>query len=212
MDLGAGTGKFTRLLVQTGARVQAIEPVDAMRAELIRTLPEVAAIAGVAQSMPLPTASADAVMSAQAFHWFATPEALCEIHRVLKPGGALGLVWNVRDETCEWVAALTKIIAPYEGDTPRFHSGEWRRAFAGGLFSELEETSFRHAHAGPPREVIIDRVLSVSFIAALSAPDKAHVAAQLAHLIDTDASLRGRAQVTFPYRTVAYRSLRMPGS
>lgn len=212
VDLGAGTGKFTRLLVQTGARVQAIEPVDAMRAQLIRTLPEVAAIAGVAQSIPLPTASADAVLCAQAFHWFAVPEALSEIHRVLRPGGALGLVWNVRDESCEWVAALSRIIAPYEGDTPRFDSGEWRRAFAGGLFSELEETSVRHEHAGPPREVIVDRVLSVSFIAALAAPDKERVAAQLANLIDTDPALRGRAQVAFPYRTVAYRTLRVPAS
>ena len=85
VDLGAGTGKFTRLLVQTGAGIVAVEPVGAMREQLIRALPGVQAVAGTAQDMPLGSASADALTCAQSFHWFATEEALVEIHRVLKP-------------------------------------------------------------------------------------------------------------------------------
>ena len=71
----------------------------------------------------------DAVVCAQSFHWFATREALHEIRRVLKPGGAFGLVWNLRDDSVPWVAALTRIMQPFEGDAPRFHSQKWRDVF-----------------------------------------------------------------------------------
>src|SRR6185369_2396402 len=70
LDLAAGTGKLTRLLVPTGAFVVAVEPVEAMRAALTRSLPEVQALAGTAEAIPLPAASIDAVAVGQAFHWF----------------------------------------------------------------------------------------------------------------------------------------------
>lgn len=129
VDLGAGTGKFTRLLARTGARVVAVEPVDAMRAQLAEALPQVQALAGSAQSIPLANGFADALVCAQAFHWFATVEALEEMRRVLTAEGRLGLVWNVRDESLDWVAEITRIITPYEGDAPRFYKGDWRRPF-----------------------------------------------------------------------------------
>src|SRR5262249_26246894 len=106
MDLGAGTGKFTPRLLGTGATVMAVEPVDAMRARLAHDLPEVRALRGPAEAIPADDASFDAIVCAQAFHWFATPTALAEIRRVLKPGGTLGLVWNLRDFSVDWVAAL----------------------------------------------------------------------------------------------------------
>ncbi len=90
VDLGAGTGKFTRLLARTGARVVAVEPVDAMRAQLAEALPQVQALAGSAQSIPLANGFADALVCAQAFHWFATVEALEEMRRVLTAEGRLG--------------------------------------------------------------------------------------------------------------------------
>jgi SAM-dependent methyltransferase len=152
----------------------------------------------------LPTASADAVVCAQAFHWFSTRAALAEIHRVLKPQGRLGLVWNVRDESVGWVAAITEIITPYEGDTPRFHTGRWRETFTGEYFSDPEVTCFAYQHVGSPREVIMDRFLSVSFIAALPDAEKTTVTAQLQTLIDTHPDLRGRDTVAFPYQTQAY--------
>lgn len=204
IDLGAGTGKFTRLLSTLAPTLIAVEPVAAMGAQLTKLLPDVRLVNGTAESIPLPAASADAVVCAQAFHWFSTEAALAEIHRVLKPGGRLGLVWNVRDESVDWVAAITDIITPYEGDTPRFHTGRWREAFTGEYFSEPEMTCFPYSHVGSPQEVIMDRFLSVSFIAALPEASKAVVTAQLQALIDTHPSLKGRDTVAFPYQTQAY--------
>lgn len=138
IDLGAGTGKFTRLLSTLAPTLIAVEPVTQMGAQLTRLLPEVRLLEGTAEAIPLPPASADVLVCAQAFHWFSTEAALAEIHRVLKPDGRLGLVWNVRDESVEWVAAITAIITPYEGDTPRFHTGRWREAFTGEFFPSLK--------------------------------------------------------------------------
>jgi len=210
VDLGAGTGKFTPLLVATGAKVQAVEPVDAMRAQLAKKLPEVDAHGGSAQAMPLAAGTVDAVVCAQAFHWFADDAALAEIHRVLKPAGKLGLVWNVRDESVDWVKTLTDIVTPYEGDAPRFYKGLWRKPFeTTRLFSPLEETKFPYEHVGPPEEVIVDRFMSVSFIAALPAAGQDEVRAQLRHLVATHTALKGRERVAFPYQTSAYLSRRL---
>ena len=204
IDLGAGTGKFTRLLSTLAPTLIAVEPVEAMGAQLRKLLPDVRLVNGTAESIPLEPASADAVVCAQAFHWFSTEAALAEIHRVLKPDGHLGLVWNVRDESVDWVAAITGIITPYEGDTPRFHTGRWREAFTGEYFSAPQMTCFPYHHVGSPQEVIMDRFLSVSFIAALPAAEKATVTAQLQALIETHPALQGRDTVAFPYQTQAY--------
>ena len=209
IDLGAGTGKFTRLLNTLAPALIAVEPVQAMGAQLRKLLPDVRLVNGTAESIPLETAVADALVCAQAFHWFSTQAALAEIHRVLKPGGRLGLVWNVRDESVDWVAAITDIITPYEGDTPRFHSGRWREAFTGEYFTAPEMTTFAYQHVGSPQEVIMDRFLSVSFIAALPAAQKATVTAQLQALIGTHPALRGRDTVAFPYQTQAYVCYRL---
>lgn len=204
LDLGAGTGKFTARLIATGAAAAAVEPVAAMRAQFAAALPQVEAVEGTAESLPFAGASFDAVVCAQAFHWFATGAALAEINRVLKPGGRLGLVWNVRDERVDWVGALTEILEPYEGDTPRYASGAWRRAFPAPGFGPLAEAHFPHAHVGDPEQVIVDRVLSVSFIAALPDERQAEVAARVRGLIHIHPALSGRTEVTFPYETAAY--------
>ncbi len=216
VDLGAGTGKFTPLLLGSGARVMAVEPIAPMRERLAAGLPMVEVIDGRAEAMPLESGSVDAVVCAQAFHWFANDAALAEIHRVLRPGGRLGLVWNVRDESVDWVAAITRIIAPYEGDAPRFRTGEWRRPFrrsepsgpdpahpAG--FSEPRLSLFPHVHEGSVDAVIVDRIMSVSFIAALPAAERTRVEAALRELAATHPALRGRERLAFPYSTRAYR-------
>ena len=205
-DVGAGTGKFTVPLAATGAEVIALEPVDAMRAQ-IDTLqrPRIRTMAGTAQAMPLPDGVLDAVVCAQAFHWFAGREALDEFHRVLRPAGRLGLVWNVRDETVDWVAELTAIITPFEGDAPRFYQGDWRRPFPHPGFGALTETRFSHEHVGPPQQVIVDRFLSVSFIAALPDAQHAQVRAQIESLVTRHPALRGRETVRFPYTTLAFQ-------
>ncbi|MHA6575744.1 class I SAM-dependent methyltransferase [Pseudomonas yamanorum] len=209
IDLGAGTGKFTRLLSTVAPTLIAVEPVEAMGAQLKKLLPDVRLLSGTAEAIPLEAATADALVCAQAFHWFSTEAALAEIHRVLKPDGRLGLIWNVRDESVDWVAAITEIITPYEGDTPRFHTGRWREAFTGEYFSAPEMTCFPYSHVGSPQEVIMDRFLSVSFIAALPPAEKARVTEQLQALINTHPALRGRETVAFPYQTQAYRSQRL---
>jgi ubiquinone/menaquinone biosynthesis C-methylase UbiE len=210
VDLAAGTGKFTPRLLATGAAVTAVEPVQAMLDELIRRCPEAEAKVGTAQSIPLDDASIDAVVTAQAFHWFANVEALREIHRVLKPGGALGLVWNVRDESVPWVAALSRIMKPFEGDAPRYHSQQWRRVFPAEGFSPLIEKRFVNLHTGPPGKVIIDRVLSVSFMAALPPETQEQVRAQLMEVIAGHPELAGKDQVTFPYETLACVCHKLP--
>ncbi len=204
LDLGAGTGKFSASLLATGAGVIAVEPVRAMREQLIRQYPHVDARSGTAEAIPLPDASVDAVACAQSFHWFATGQALQEIHRVLRSPGALGLVWNVRDSRVEWVKALNDIMQPFEGDVPRFHTQKWRTLFPAEGFGPLREHRFPNAHTGDPVHVIVQRILSVSFIAALPPEEKERVTAQLRQVVATYPELAGKAQVTFPYETLAF--------
>ncbi|MEM5430862.1 class I SAM-dependent methyltransferase [Cupriavidus oxalaticus] len=209
LDLGAGTGKFTRRLAETGAAVIAVEPVAQMRAQLENALPAVQALAGSAEAIPWPDASADAVICAQAFHWFANDRAIAEIRRVLRPGGRLGLVWDVRDESVDWVAQLTAIMTPYEGDAPRFYKGDWQRVFPAEGFGPMALHSLPYAHVGPPRQVIVDRVMSVSFIASLPGTEQERVRAALQAVIDGHPALAGRQEVAFPYRTEAYSCARL---
>jgi SAM-dependent methyltransferase len=204
LELGAGTGKFTRTLVQAGVEVVAIDPVAELLAVLRRELPAVAAVRATAQRIPVPSASADAVICAQSFHWFASPEALADIRRVLVPGGVLGLIWNVRDQSVGWVAELTRIMEPYEGDAPRYDHGEWRRIFPAPGFGTLRERVIPHAHIGPPEQVIVERVASTSFIAALKESTRSRVLEQVRTLISRTPELAGRPEVDYPYITRAY--------
>ena len=204
IDLGAGTGKFTRRLLATGANIIAIDPVEEMLAQLINAVPTVAARSGAAEKIPVNNAAVDAVVCAQSFHWFATSAALAEIHRVLKPGGMLGLIWNVRDESVDWAAAMSAIMSPFEGNAPRFRSGDWRKVFPAEGFGPLREQQFSNGHTGPPEQVIVDRVLSVSFIAALPRPQQHIVAARLHDLVAKHPALRDQDEVTVPYKTVVF--------
>jgi SAM-dependent methyltransferase len=149
----------------------------------------------------------DAVVCAQAFHWFATSAALEEMRRVLVPGGMLGLIWNGRDERVAWVAALSDITDRWEGDAPRYRTGEWRRVFPAPGFQFVGERHARNAHVGPPEQVVLGRTLSVSFIAALPPEQQQEVERQVRALIARTPELAGRPEVAFPYETsmFAYR-------
>ncbi|MHC8293943.1 class I SAM-dependent methyltransferase [Pseudomonas sp. LB3P58] len=204
VDLGAGTGKFTGRLMATGAQVIAVEPVAQMLEKLSEAFPEVLAVSGTAMDLPLPDASVDVVICAQAFHWFASAEALTEIARVLKPGGKLGLVWNLRDTRVSWVPKLDAIVNALEGDSPRYYTGAWRQAFPHPAFGPLAEQRFSHGHTGSPEDVIFNRVRSTSFVAALPASERAKVDEQLRALIAAELELRGRDVLTVPYVTAAF--------
>ena len=201
LDLGAGTGKFTKRLLATGAKVCAVDPIPAMLERLTRQHVDLDVRTGSAEAIPFGDASFDVVVCAQSFHWFVAEEAISEIHRVLKPGGRLGLIWNVRDERVVWVAALTRIIEPYEGETPRYRTQRWRTVFPAEGFTPLREHNFSYRHRGPPEQVIVDRVLSISFIAALDTEARDRVATQIRELIADTPELKGRAEVDFPYET-----------
>ena len=204
VDLAAGTGKLTRLLVPTGARVVAVEPVEGMRKQLARTVPNVEVFAGAAERMPLPDRSADAVTVAQAFHWFANDRALAEIARVLRPGGHLGLIWNTRDERDAVQQELTSIIEPLRG-TEHTHVGHgWRRVVeANPFFGPLEEATFSHEQrvdAG----MLADRVGSISFIAVLPDGEREQV-------LDRVRALVGDREVTLQYVTQVYAAPSVAG-
>jgi SAM-dependent methyltransferase len=204
LDLAAGTGKLTALLVGTGAEVVAVEPVAEMRAVLERGLPSVRALAGAAEEIPLDARSVDVVTVGQAFHWFRGEQALAEIHRVLRPGGGLALVWNARDENVRWVARLSEIIEPHRGDVPAHRKGAWRKAFERTqLFSPLRHAETRHVHRLTP-DGVVARVSSVSFIAALLPTEREGVLAEVRQLLATDPATRGREAIDLQYRTDVY--------
>jgi SAM-dependent methyltransferase len=204
LDLGAGTGKLTRRLDGTGARLIAVEPVEAMRRKLADAMPQVRVLAGTAEAIPLAGESVDAVVVAQAFHWFQGEAALREIHRVLRPGGRLGLIWNVRDESVDWVAGLSVILDPYAGDAPRYASGRWREAFATTKrFDPLEARQFAHAQEASP-EIVKARIASTSFIAALPDAERQNVLRKVEALLQTHRPDGDQATMTLPYRTDVY--------
>jgi ubiquinone/menaquinone biosynthesis C-methylase UbiE len=172
LDLAAGTGKLTRPLLASGSEVIAVEPVAAMRAALPV---EATVLDGTAESIPLAAAAADAVTVGQAFHWFDGDAALAEIHRVLRPGGALALVWNRRVDEDPVNAALEELVAPYRGGTPTHRDDAWRAAFEHTrLFGPLDERKFRHEQT-LDADGMADRAESISFISSLPAAERERV-------------------------------------
>jgi len=201
LDLGAGTGKFTRLIANRGANIVAVEPVAGMRQKFSQLLPSISIQAGTAESLPLANASVDSVVVAQAFHWFSGEKSLTEIARVLKPGGKLAMIWNVRDESIDWVAKLTEIVDQHEKGAPRYKTGQWKVAFAHSrLFSPLVEKTFYYVQKGN-LSVVLDRVASTSFISALAPALKDSVLEEVKELLRTHPQTKGRQEFEIPYRT-----------
>ena len=196
VDLAAGTGKLTRLLTATGATVIAVEPVDEMRDTLRRTTPEAEAHPGTAERTGLPDASADAVMVAQAFHWFDGPAALAEIHRCLKPGGKLTVIYNVRDLDDAVQRAVDDLLAPYRRDTPSHRDGQWRASLTEtNLFGTAVRREFRNVQT-LDADGLVRRIASTSFIADLPEPERRRVLDRAAAIA---AALPDR--FPFPYTT-----------
>jgi SAM-dependent methyltransferase len=201
VDVGAGTGKFTAQLVPTGATIVAVEPIDAMRATLTAKLPTVTALPGMAEALPLKTASADAIVAAQAFHWFNVPLAAAEFHRVLRPGGRLGVIWNERDTSVDWARELDAIVEPYRREGP--HPRSQRDVELGHLFGPVQHADFSHVQV-VDLPTLRDRVASMSFIAVLPDDEQTRVLDRVAELVRRYLATAGRSTFRMPYRTSAW--------
>lgn len=200
LDLGAGTGKLTRALVETGARVIAVEPGDAMRAELERTLPEVEALRGAAEDIPLLDESVDSIAVGQAFHWFRHDEAIPELHRVLRPRGGVALVWYSRDPDSPLFDEIGDLIAPFV-PSDRGDEDEWPRPLGESeLFGPLEERRFPFVQE-LDTDTVAERIASVSFVAAAPPDARAELDAAIRRAAD-----RFGGRVPFAYVTRAYVS------
>ncbi len=204
VDLAAGTGKLTRLLQPTGALVIAVEPVTPMLERLVTAVPQAHPVAGTAEAIPLAEASADAVVVGTAFHWFRGEHALHEIDRVLRPGSGLGLIWNNPDRTVDWMDQVWAIVDDYRGDAPRNRDLRWQEAFTRtAAFTPLRHRRFGHDQE-VPRDELLTRVASTSFVAALPAVDRERALSRVREVMSTHPELAGRESFRLPYRTDVY--------
>lgn len=200
LDLAAGTGKLTRLLVPSGTSVLAVEPVREMRQRLEQEVRGVAVLAGTAERIPLRDSFVDAVTVGQAFHWFDADTALREIHRVLRPGGGLALIWNARDERDPLQRKLSEIFDELEGDTPRRRQRDWKTLLPDSpLFERASRLLFEHVQP-VDEQAVVDRMLSTSFIAAASPEVRADVERRVREV--------ARGATRLPYMTELYLGFR----
>jgi SAM-dependent methyltransferase len=199
VDLGAGTGKLTGALVALAPEVVALEPQHRMLQALRRAVPAALAACSTAEALPVNSHWAETVVVAQAFHWFDQERAVPEIRRILVPGGALGLVWNVRDESVGWVSEMTRIAGA--------ENSRGTRASLDRL-PGFEPFEYRLWHTGQmlDRDLLLAHVNSRSTVATLSERERARVLDEIAHLCDAHPALAGRDSFELPYQTQAFRA------
>ncbi|CAM3330082.1 class I SAM-dependent methyltransferase [Occultella aeris] len=201
LDLAAGTGKLTRLLVDRGGlEVVAVDPAPNMLGELHEHVPGVPTFVGTAENLPLPDDAVDVVTVAQAWHWVDPAAAVPEIARVLRPGGTLGLVWNSRDESVAWVAEFGDIlIRLYERDEQELAPD------IGAPFGPVESTTIRWTQA-MPAETLVDLVRSRSYFITATPEQQADVLGAVGDLLAGHAELAGRDVIDLPYLADCFRT------
>jgi SAM-dependent methyltransferase len=205
LDVAAGTGKFTRLLVPLGGTVLAAEPVEGMRRGFVGAVPDVPMVAATAEALSVAPGSLDAITVAQAFHWFDADRAFAEFARVLRPGGCVGLIWNARDRSSDWVNEVWSIMDRVEKRAPwRDHEG-WDdselRARPG--FGTLHNETFRHEQSITP-EGVVERIASVSHVAVLPPAERERILDEVRGVVTGHPDTRGRTELLIPYRVDAY--------
>lgn len=210
IDLAAGTGKFTHYLKKITPHVTAVEPVQEMQVQFLKAHPELNIVSASSDHVPLNTQNYDAVLSAQAFHWFAHENTLKEMHRLLKPQGNLGLVWNDRDTSIEWVHELAELLKSFEQGTPRFYHQSWKKAFQQQPYFKLQsEQHFCYVHKGTVEKVVSERLLSTSFIALLPAAQQLALKKRFERIIFKYLGKHPTDLIEFPYITYAYHFQRL---
>jgi SAM-dependent methyltransferase len=199
-DVGAGTGKLTRALAARGLEVTAVEPSDGMRTTLEAELPGVRALAGAGESLPLPDASVDLVAYAQAWHWVEGPAALTEAARVLRPGGRLACVWNLRDDDSGWMRELAELI----GRVGANKVIEEDYSF-GGEFGPTERlvVPWSRPMTG---ELLVELVASRSYLIVAPEEERRQILASVRELVATHPDLAGRESFAMPYTTRCFRT------
>jgi SAM-dependent methyltransferase len=204
LDLAAGTGKLTEAIAATGARVTAVEPLDGMRRELALAVPEAILLDGTAERIPVADGSVDAVLVGQAFHWFDQPRALDEMARVLRPGGVVGLLWNLREDKAAWEQRLSQILDA--GDV--VSAGTEREAAVLAAHQRFGRVEHRTWPNPVPfdRERLLAWARSTSRLATMPPQAQQDALAAVAELADTDPDLRGREGFAMPYVTYAVRA------
>lgn len=211
LDLAAGTGKLTSALVARGLTVHAVEPSQAMLGHLQAALPTVHAHMGTAEQIPLPDDAVDGIVVGQAWHWFQRG-AVAEIARVLRPGGRLGVVWNTRDHTVDWVRRFGEIM--HRGDelnpTESNAAPVLDTAPPGGRtgespFGAVESAMFRWKHR-LPTSALRPLAASRSYLIALPADRREELLAEVDTLVATHPDLAGRDETELPYVAECYRA------
>jgi SAM-dependent methyltransferase len=202
LDLGAGTGLLTGVLLAAGHQVVAVDPAEPMLAELRARYPQVPTHVGDAEGVPLPDGSVDAVLAGQAAHWFDPDPAAVQLRRVLRPGGVVGLVWNTRDQEVPWVAALGRALAA----EARGHEADRGvvEAFAHALGARVEHHRSGVVQRLSPEQVLAG-IATRSYVAMMEADRREQFLGEVRAVLDTHPDTRGRDLVDLPYRTDAYR-------
>jgi SAM-dependent methyltransferase len=202
VDVGAGTGKLTRVVEALGAQTVAIDPDADMLARLHAGLPAVPTFLGTAERMPLPDASVDAVVLGQAWHWVDVEAASAEAGRVLRSGGVLGLIWNIRDESVDWVSEMSDVMHSSNAEIMIAEGGPE----VGEPFGALERRSW--AWMRPmTRDALFDMARSRSYLITAEPDDRARIERELAALFDRIGATED-AVIQLPYVTRAFRTIR----
>jgi SAM-dependent methyltransferase len=184
LDLGAGTGKLTRALLEFGLDVVAVEPLESMRDLLAAKVGAERVLDGRAEQIPLPDASVAAVTAADAFHWFDQPAALAEIRRVLRPGGGLAVSSAMPDwGGASWADEVGKLMEKLRPEHPGIEGPWWQDTLRGlGGWTEPREISVITTHPATP-ERFLDFIGSVSWVAAMPANDRADTLSRIRRLV-----------------------------
>ena len=210
LDLGAGTGKLTAVLIALGAEVTAVEPDASMLAQLRRQVPAARALGGRAEDIPLPDESVDAVLCGQALHWFDMSRAIPEIARVLRGGGVLAGLWNCDDDRVPWVAGLQDaaggVGAPSLSRRRLEAAGFGVDQFGLTLFGPAERAEFANSQRRTARSLLAG-VATHSKLLVMPPAERDRALARVRDYLTTRPETSD-GEFTLPMVTVAVRSAR----